>query len=425
MATIPSAADVILVQFHIEKHGEVWWTATVEEINVMRPQRKVLAAATLMYHAEFGYGKERGRVQFLTSEVLRTEGAGPPATWQTTHWCAQGENDQEHAAAKEDEIVQGQGKRKRSKRQAGPSQATMSDMQRRLVAVERDFKIFRQCDHADLIAERVNAMRVTLKVFAMDVLHKPIRPRRTGKPSPFGRTMLRDVIEVTATCDLDMFRYVATDLCTKVCDVIYLPNFHATQYALHDTEEISIVFPDCGRMMTWLGVRDRSFLKALLLRTATEKDGVTTRVLGGLQYSDSDPDRMLHVFVGKSCMKEPPSNDAVPAYNSAEKEGTCQTVSMETSQWDVVSESFVSPMKTGNGIQGMKLLTDDNAAAFDNFSLTWNRFPGSSRRSPMATLANSESVRVGTLTLNMPAVILRSTEFGRIVSTVLNRTFDK
>lgn len=421
MPTLPSTADVILVQFHIEHHGDVWWSATVEDIDSRRPQRQVLAAATVMYHAEFGYKKERGRVQFLTGDVLRMEGTGPPATWQTTHWCMQVDDEENHAAASEVSLAHVRAKRKRQNGNGDATQATISDMQRRLLAVERDFRQFRQCEHTEVIAARVNALRVTLKVFALDVLRRPLRPRKTGKPSPFGRIMLRDIVKVSATCDLDLLRYVARDICNKVCDVVYLPHFNATQELLHDTDEVSIIFPDCGRMMTWLGVRDGSEMNKLLLRTSSEKEFVTSRVLGGLQYSDTDSDQPLHLFVGKSCSKEPPSNDSDSSNNSAQNEKQCQTVSMATSQWDVVSESFVSPMKTGVGTAGMTLLTEENAAAFDTFSLKWKRFLGTSTRSPMHAVANSESVRVGSITVNMPAVILRCSDFGRIVRAILNK----
>ena len=257
---------------HIELPSgkRVWWPATVEDVTPCGDKRGVLAYASVVFHAAFQYPVERCNAEMLTNQTIRTESR----TWVESTWkrpedhvdreaepageCkpklrTQGKkeagcntskeqseqvrqkslkDDDAEFVAVDPDSTKAKKKRKvkrprttsKPTKQSSPNHQPaqndlvrdLEDLRRRLVLMERKDQMVTQCNHMELINERVHALRAILGDEVLRQCTNIPRPGATGNNSAYAHVFSRGTVKYQTKIDYKLFAYALDDIESSV-----------------------------------------------------------------------------------------------------------------------------------------------------------------------------------------------------------------
>lgn len=427
--TLPLPCDEILVSFQLNDHENVWWSAVVEDIHVLKKGSRVLATATILYESAHSYPAERVAVSFLVQNIIRPdqslESDAESSSWKYPSDEASGSENKNES----DDDVPHTKKRKSNRirkpaaaadsgvqvnRNAPPMQMhnmkervqqnsenverLWQDMSKRMQALERGLSQMRNCDHRTIIDERVKAIRVTVKVKLIEQIQRPLRLPNTRSNVARMGGVTRNSVSVQHSCDWDLFKIVARDVFERAAakHVIFLPSYLATQNDGHDLDKFCIVFRSAWSLLEWLGIWSECEKRSLLVTLSTSRQGPSMRLLGGMQLVTSETQRPLNLFFGGSCITRMPAN--------AECEDNRTVIQSPSGESDNSDNGLLDDLQVDNAqAAGLDILHIDSLNNFDTFSLTWSADSSASHKKARLIMAVGEGVRVGTLRVDAPS----------------------
>ena len=448
---VPLPSEEILVWFSLSDGRRVQWPALVEEVEVgegngdLKFTQKVLARATIVYEAAHGYRQERCRVLFLEGFLVRPEHASAEGG-DVTSWLFDEEPKVfggSTGAGSQDDWVEATMPRSRATMIRGRTRSSLpagckggsdaeqfvsartrrrkgslvgeglvrltqahEDLEGRVLALERSTAAARVCTHDEMIQERVNAVRVQIKIDMLEHAQRPLRLLKKVKvETDCERVLQRSAWSCSYPCDYALFRIVARNVHESFAGtdphtlptpagVLFFPSLYGILHPSRRMEQASIVFETAAALFEWLGITSRDDVRAMMVREHRAEAARQMCVLGGVQWDDAVVFSPFRLFIGASCTRVPPEFE-----NAAAKR---YYVGLENVEWDDENSEFTSPVDFGEGDTGLNSRSADLCA----FRIDWEWSGGTSRRAFSLHSMDCEGVRLGTVTVKAPCALI-------------------
>jgi len=364
-----------------------------------------------MYEEAHGFPQTRSTCEFINGNLLIPESQDqdrPIASWVFRE-------EQIKSLEFDDNFVPGAEGNKNNTIRSEVSTCEMvrecqEDLLYRVATLERQVSAQTECDHLVIIKDRVKAVRVGIKVDILSLLSRPLR-----KPVKIVRSMSGAVVETvvskTYECDFTMFNYMVTDLLATVQsgkrrDDVRLEPSGFDIYHMGSVSDASIIFRTASAFFKWIGVHGSSQLKRLLLKTQETSGCTSIRLLGGMQYNPDDSTQPLSIYPGGSCARVPDAFEG----------DKMLALHWQDSSYDLEcglhGNSELLEVATGFNTTDRKDM--------DCFFVNWKARMGNVKVKCGSGNMDLEGVRLGTMTVSLPAILFHSLDVVRDVMDHMN-----
>ena len=416
-SNLPSAYDTILVEFQMPNDDVIWWPTLVEEITLPPAGSPFLAIATVRYDDGHDnnnnyYHAERGSVRFISPHTLESTSEGKTFCkglllhWKYESTQAIADADNEYTPIATAAVAPSTDTQSTTRRDIDclfrMYDSLLKDMRslQRLVATAREDEV-----HEQRAAQLAETKKYLFNEF-LGLLRRPPTQKCGDASAPFSATLRRHCLEYTLPCSLAHFAIITEDIDKRFTEkqVTMLPSRAIALNPTTTFQDFDVVFHSSTDILQWMGIVHEQEASAYTLRIHQKKltDGYA-RLLGGLQWSPSDPNQPLNIFPGHSCKQEVPTS-------TGERQLT--SFKIPTAQWDDTNGMFrhkfyracATPGLSDLSIRGIDL------SDFDIFRLSWK--PLQERRSPHHSSHSSQNINngvvLGQLKMVIPSVIITS-----------------
>ena len=469
--SIPQEAEEIHVHIELPSGKRVWWPATVEDVTLCEDKKGVLAYASVVFHASFQYPVERCNAEVLSNHTIRTESrTWVESTWkrpddhverdvesagesesklrtqekrQTGSNASKGQSeevrrksqkeDDKDFVAMDSESTKAKKKRKvkrprtssKADKQSSPNHPPqqqnlvrdMEDLRRRLVLMERKEQMGSQCNHMELINERVHALRASLGDEILRHCTNIPRPGATGNNSAYAHVFSRGAVKYQTKIDYKLFAYALDHIESSIPygKVLYKPTDIESR-GRSVRKERHVIFKDAAVFFDWLAIPRDINRKAVLVedKNQTRTNGHQyVRIMGGGRVQTDNADAKVEILVGRSCgivrshaeptreHSEEPAGRRQPETCHIDRNVEC--IAYASSHCEEGGDVFADyPEIDVTSIGELTEMCIDST-----FSISWNAIPPLKRGQHAITPHFTEGVQLGWLTVRYPYVLVR------------------
>lgn len=462
---MPRPYDKIYVKYEVDDDRHVWWPATVLRTKEYKNPSTIVGTGTLQFAALNGMKASTEDVVFLEGGIVHCNDGETPwrstaeaadagqadvdeAEWKTKsqkkssrkkksesemHGRAiannntqrtlvfpatktEGDVDVERPALVETSPPQGRSRRKSTptrKVAIAKSDATnewhtgspaMDNLYRRVAGLEQ--KASAECDHKELRREFVDERIAILKTRMVEFLGRSPKGNGSKKCSPFHSILQSTSLNVSELAAYNTFRMLVEDVskCAELgCSIEFIPSLAGILNPVRGVHSATIVFTKASALMHWLGVRDASDVRALVVRdTATvlshypydpnhhpnHRGSDMIRIVGGLTRGGEFRND-VRLFPGRSAFRT--EQEAIADVRSIHFDG---------GSWDDSNGMFATPPSLVPDVKGLKTTSD---RCFEGcFTLSWECKTGQTGRVLTRSGRWLGGVQLGTLQLHIP-----------------------
>ena len=466
---IPHEAEEIQIHVELPNGKRVWWPATVEDVGNGDEKRGILAYASVVFHAAFDYPPEKCTAEILSNRTVRHETrAWVEGTWKrpedgepddcvrnkiprehhgdkTTSWQRTRESKTSKQQSGDDQklyspIIKKKSTTKRKKqsnttcsqerqtdaRQRGIEKNSevpavekeirteMQEMRHRMAKLERKQQTNTQCNHMELINERVLVFRGGLGDEVLRQCTSTPRPSPAGNNAAYAHIFSRGVVKYQTKVDYKFFRYLLDDMeaCVPYGSVLYTPS-NDRDPSNSVRKERHVIFKTAGVFFDWLSIPKDINRKGVLIeeknRNRTDVTP-TIRIMGGVRWNKDNADAKVHIMVGRSCSDVPTSTvaDETGDQETEVRDKGCaesgvECIAYASGHCEEGGDVFVDYPEVGKGNTG-----DLSEASIESsFSISWNAIPPLKRGIHAITPHFTDGVQYGWLTLRYPYALVR------------------